>query len=145
VRPRVVCVETWAGRREYPVEIVGETPRRYRIRAQGEMLLPRRRLCAGDVALVPKSAVRVLGLTQDRSGAQGSGEAERALEHTADDPGPQSRRRGGSAHQLHSGPPSRKDVGSELANPGASSIPEMQRTHQRAAAATTAQPGDGGY
>lgn len=58
-RRGVVCVNGWAGRREYPVLIIAETRARYRVQAIGEVRLPRRTLANGEVALVPKSAVRV--------------------------------------------------------------------------------------
>lgn len=54
-----VAINTWAGLRTYPVEIVGETKTRYRVKATYSMRLPGNRLIPRDgVCLVPKSAVR---------------------------------------------------------------------------------------
>lgn len=55
-------VETWAGRYHTIVELIGETPKRYRIRAlQRTRLAGRDRwLDAGGTALVPKSAVDMI-------------------------------------------------------------------------------------
>ncbi len=52
-------LDSWAGRRSYPVEVLGETPQRYRIRLLEDMPLPGRnkRGAAGEVRLVPKYAV----------------------------------------------------------------------------------------
>ncbi len=57
-RAAVVCLNGWAGRREYPCAIVGETPKRYRIRATVTIPLPSRTLAVGEATLVPKAAVR---------------------------------------------------------------------------------------
>jgi hypothetical protein len=55
---RHVAVNTWAGRREYAVDVVGETKTRYRVRARQDMSLPGNRyFYEGQVFLVPKSAV----------------------------------------------------------------------------------------
>ena len=52
-------LDSWAGREYVPVMIVGETPKRYRIRLLRDALLPSRRQCkAGDVVSVPKYAVK---------------------------------------------------------------------------------------
>ena len=57
-----LVLDSWAGRERIPVEIVGETPKRYRVRLLADALLPSRRHCAaGDVVLVPRYAVRVDG------------------------------------------------------------------------------------
>lgn len=48
-----VHLEGWAWRTEIPVEIIGETPKRTRVR----FLKTAYRWRAGDVALVPKHAV----------------------------------------------------------------------------------------
>lgn len=60
-REATLCLDGWAGRSEQAVLVVGETPKRYRIRAvvdntrmQGNW----RSLKAGQEALVPKYAVR---------------------------------------------------------------------------------------
>jgi len=59
VKTGVICVDGWAGRREYPVEIVGETPKRYRVKVLSDARLPRGIRHAGDVVLVPKTSVRL--------------------------------------------------------------------------------------
>ena len=52
-RPAVVHQDGWAGRTQTPVMVIGETPKRYRVRwLQGSY-----RRAAGDVTLVPKYAV----------------------------------------------------------------------------------------
>jgi hypothetical protein len=60
-RAAYLCLDGWAGRSEQAVMVVGETPKRYRIRAvmdgtrmQGNW----RQLKAGQEALVPKRAIR---------------------------------------------------------------------------------------
>ncbi len=58
--PKAVVLDTWAGRRYYAVEVVGETPQKVRVRilTQGGVMLPGRRYVnCGEVALVPKHAV----------------------------------------------------------------------------------------
>lgn len=60
VNAKAIVLDTWAGRRYYPVEVVGETPKKARIKilAQGGVMLPGRRyLNYGEEALVPKHAV----------------------------------------------------------------------------------------
>jgi hypothetical protein len=59
-KPAVVCVNSWAGRIEYPCRIVGETPKRWRIEVDMPVKLPRLVLHPGEVRLVPKSAVRLI-------------------------------------------------------------------------------------
>ena len=59
-RPAYVCVDGWAGRHDYAVMVIGETQKKYRIRAVMEMGLPGgRRLKQGDEAMIPKRAVRI--------------------------------------------------------------------------------------
>ena len=54
----ILVLDGWAGRERIPCEVIGETPKRYRIKLQQDALLPSRRHCkAGDVVLVPKYAV----------------------------------------------------------------------------------------
>ena len=54
-----VVVDTWCGRMECPIDVFGETPKRYRAKFLKEFYLPGgRHLHPGDVALVPKTAVR---------------------------------------------------------------------------------------
>lgn len=56
-----VCKQSWAGFLAYDVEVIGETTQRYRVKALQPFTLPsRRHLAVGDVALVPKTAVRFL-------------------------------------------------------------------------------------
>ena len=57
----LLCLNGWEGRTETPIWIIGETPKRYRIRAsQRTKLAGRNRwLESGETALVPKSAVRL--------------------------------------------------------------------------------------
>jgi hypothetical protein len=56
-----LCLEAWQGRTETPVEIIGTTSTRYRIRAITRTRLAGRYrwLKPGAVALVPKDAVRI--------------------------------------------------------------------------------------
>jgi len=65
-RKAVLCMNGWAGYSETPVIIVGETPKKYRIRlpdtrlpGEGIKLPKRRYLHTGEVALVPKTAVKI--------------------------------------------------------------------------------------
>ena len=56
---KAIVTDSWAGRRCYAVEIVGETPKRYRVKVLQDTWLPgNRRLPEGSVTLVPKTAVR---------------------------------------------------------------------------------------
>ena len=54
-------IDSFAGRRKVEVEIVGETPKRYRVRLLADCKLPgrNRKGKTGDVVLVPASAVTV--------------------------------------------------------------------------------------
>jgi len=54
-----ICVDSWAGRREFPCEIMGETKTKYVCRMLGDGMLPRKHVRLGDVVKVPKSAVRI--------------------------------------------------------------------------------------
>lgn len=57
---KCIALDTWAGRRYYEVDVIGETPKKFRVRilTPGGVMLPNRRYIAlGDVALVPKHAV----------------------------------------------------------------------------------------
>lgn len=58
VRQAYLCTDGWAGRSEQAVLVVGETPKRYRIKTVMRTKLPGRWLYAGELALVPKQAVR---------------------------------------------------------------------------------------
>jgi len=55
----LLCLNGWGGRTETSVEIIGETPKRYRIRANKRIKLAGRNrwLEIGKTALVPKSAI----------------------------------------------------------------------------------------
>ncbi|MCZ2397873.1 MAG: hypothetical protein LC100_15195 [Chitinophagales bacterium] len=55
-----LVLDTWAGRRYYAVQVVGETPKKTRVRilTQGGVMLPGRRYAdCGETVLVPKHAV----------------------------------------------------------------------------------------
>jgi len=54
-------MDGWAGRTRHPVEVIGETPTRYRVRLLEDMRLPGRWRYgkAGDIILVPKYAIRL--------------------------------------------------------------------------------------
>jgi len=55
-----LALDTWAGRRHYAVEVVGETPKKARVRilTPGGVMLPSRRYAhCGDTVLVPKHAL----------------------------------------------------------------------------------------
>lgn len=56
-----LVLDTYAGRMRHPVEVIGETPKRYRVRileSGGVMLPGRRYMLCGEEVLVPKYAVR---------------------------------------------------------------------------------------
>lgn len=54
----VLRLDGWAGRTDVPVQVVGETSKRYRIKLMHDTRLPgRREGRAGDVVLVPKYAI----------------------------------------------------------------------------------------
>lgn len=54
-----LCLDSWAGRTNVPCEIVGETPKKYRIKLLKDSLLPSKKYGkAGEIVLVPKYAVR---------------------------------------------------------------------------------------
>lgn len=55
-----VCVDSWAGRREFPCRVVGETPKRFRIEVDTPTKLPGADLCPGESRLVPKSSIRFI-------------------------------------------------------------------------------------
>ena len=55
-----LVLDTWAGRRYYAVELVGQTPKKARVRVltPGGVMLPGRRYVnCGETVLVPKHAV----------------------------------------------------------------------------------------
>ena len=57
---KCIALDTWAGRRYYAVEVVGETPKKVRIRVltPGGVMLPNRSYVQyGEIALVPKQAI----------------------------------------------------------------------------------------
>ena len=58
---KAIALETWAGRRCYPCQILAETPNKFRgkILAVDGVTLPRRRHVAyGQIVSVPKHAVQ---------------------------------------------------------------------------------------
>lgn len=59
-RRAVILLSGWGGRSEQQVLVVGETPKRYRIKATRRTKLAGRSrwIGTGDTALVPKHAVR---------------------------------------------------------------------------------------
>lgn len=60
-----LCMDGWAGRREYEVTVVGEATARKRLRIRNDRPIsiplagPNRWLDPGKTALVPASAVRI--------------------------------------------------------------------------------------
>ena len=63
---RHLLLDGWAGRRRVPVEVLSETPTRYRVRLEQGAMLPRRGYCdAGTVLLAPKHAVVIDKETTD--------------------------------------------------------------------------------
>lgn len=60
-RTGVLCMDSWAGRAEVPVTIIGETPKRYRVILGRDCRLPGRGRFGtkGQAVLVPKAAVRL--------------------------------------------------------------------------------------
>lgn len=62
VRRGCLHLDGWAGRHKQEVEVIGETPKRYRIRAIRETKLAGRSryLRSGETALVPKAALVLL-------------------------------------------------------------------------------------
>lgn len=60
IAPRAgrVCLDGWAGRSSVPVEVIGETAKRYSVRFLEATTLPHLRDArVGDVKLVPKYSV----------------------------------------------------------------------------------------
>ncbi len=58
---KYIVLDTWAGRRYYAVKVLGETPKKTRVLVltPGGVMLPSRRYFnCGEVALVPKHAIR---------------------------------------------------------------------------------------
>lgn len=55
-----ICMDGWGGRTEQAVLVIGETPKRYRIKAVMRTKLAGRSrwIYVGETALVPKHAVR---------------------------------------------------------------------------------------
>ena len=59
---KCVVLDTWAGRRYYAVELVGETPKKARVRilTPGGVMLPGRRYVQyGEIVLVPMQSGRI--------------------------------------------------------------------------------------
>ncbi len=57
-RRGVLCIDTSAGRHEFPCRVIGETRMKYRIVVDTETRLPRRTLSVGERVLVPRWSVR---------------------------------------------------------------------------------------
>ncbi|WP_146052298.1 hypothetical protein [Diaphorobacter sp. LR2014-1] len=60
---KCIVLDTWAGRRYYAVEVMGETPKKARVRilTPGGVMLPGRRYAnCNDIVLVPKHALSEL-------------------------------------------------------------------------------------
>ena len=56
----VLCLNTWAGRREFMVRVTGETRSAYRFEALEHITMPGNRLLnPGDHSLAPKYAFRM--------------------------------------------------------------------------------------
>ncbi len=58
----LLCLQSWAGFTKHAVTIVGETPKRFRVRIDEDMVrLPSKRTGRrGDVFFVPKHAVKLV-------------------------------------------------------------------------------------
>jgi hypothetical protein len=56
----MVCLQSWAGYSEHPVEIIGETRTKYRVRALESFKLPGRWIHKDGVDLVPKHALKIV-------------------------------------------------------------------------------------
>lgn len=54
-----IVLDGWAGIVKYPVEIIGETPKRYRVRCKNTFSIGRIYHFSGDEFLVPKHAVEI--------------------------------------------------------------------------------------
>ena len=54
-----ICVDSWAGKREFPCEIMRETKTKYVCRMLGDQYWPRKHVRLGDVVKGPKRAVRI--------------------------------------------------------------------------------------
>ena len=52
----ILTLESWAGRTNHPVEILGETPKRYKVKLMTDNIKGRK----GTVLKVPKYAVRLV-------------------------------------------------------------------------------------
>jgi hypothetical protein len=61
-KPAVVRCDSWAGRYDVPVDVIGETPARYRVRVLDNARWPGRNQSVkpGDIKLCPKRVVRFL-------------------------------------------------------------------------------------
>ena len=64
--PAIVCVNSWAGKQEYPCVVVGETPKKYRISVDKPIALPPHftLLIPGQTKLVPKHSIRFIKKTE---------------------------------------------------------------------------------
>ncbi len=84
-----ICVDSWAGRREFPCEIVEETKTKYVCRMLCDGVLPRRHVRLGDVVKVPKDAVTIE--TPDHERGIPRQVKERTVERTEESELPQGR------------------------------------------------------
>ena len=59
VKQSYLHLNSWAGHHKYFVTVVGETPKRFRIRIEheGGVTLPTRHCNKGDIVLVPKYSI----------------------------------------------------------------------------------------
>jgi len=65
MREAVIVTDSYAGIVRHPCVVIGETPKKYRVRMKQRTRLPRCRwVYAGEITLVPKSAVDFLDQTQ---------------------------------------------------------------------------------
>lgn len=53
-----IFIDSYAGRLSYLCEVIGETPKRYRVKMKEEALFPRKVVKKDEITLVPKTAVR---------------------------------------------------------------------------------------
>ena len=57
MRRGTLTTDSWAGPFAWPVDVLGETPKLYRVRMRGKTCLPRGWVKKGVVVMVPKHAV----------------------------------------------------------------------------------------
>lgn len=82
----VLVLNTYAGRREHPIEVVGETPKKYRVKILDEKSFPlpgKKTANPGEVVLVPKDAVTFPNQKNQREQGSNTQEAK-GMEPTAE-------------------------------------------------------------